>query len=60
MENKKKRYQMNFDMTENDYFKIRELAARRNIKPSTWVLRAIGKQIIEDTRFDKPSSLHNM
>lgn len=56
MENKKKRRQMAFDVSQEMHQQVKILAARRNISMSLWMARAIHDRIVKETKYDKEES----
>jgi hypothetical protein len=51
---KERRVMMAFDTTHEVRHKIKEIALRRNITMSKWLMRAVEKQLLEETKNEKP------
>lgn len=52
MEDKKKRKQMAFDVTQEMHHQVKMLAAIRNISVSLWIARAIADRIAKEVKYD--------
>jgi predicted HicB family RNase H-like nuclease len=53
MIDKKKRYQMAFDVSKEMHTEVKVLAAIRNISVSLWIARAINDRIAKETKYDE-------
>ena len=55
MTDKKKRFQMAFDVNPEIHQQVKIFAAIRNISVSLWMTRAINDRIAKETKYDEKS-----
>lgn len=60
MINKKKRYQMAFDVSREIHHQIKILSAHRNISMNLWMTRAIYERILRENRCDQNKGLYEI
>jgi predicted HicB family RNase H-like nuclease len=53
MTDKKKRFQMAFDVSKEIHTQVKVLAALRNISINNWMARAINDRIAKETKYDE-------
>ncbi|HEY5267744.1 MAG TPA: hypothetical protein VII94_01265 [Candidatus Saccharimonadales bacterium] len=60
MNNKKRRYQMAFDVSPEIHHQIKILSAHRNISMTLWMCRAIQERIARENRCDQNKGLYEI